>query len=531
MSQFNQYAEELHRILSGERMPEKLIGEVKEKVPSPRYFVKGDVSGIQSFIFSVPSRNASKELKARSEYVRRFVKKWLENIMVSFNKNHLISEGGGNFYLFVHATDIEQLEKIRKEIIMGSPEGLFLAIEWVRADALEDFSQLKEELDRKLALRKFRKYSDMPGFFSPLEAKQPVSIHKQQEHPERIGLPVWNQAMVREYEFIKNRLQKAENNGISSKENEKPVEGSIITFGHLAEFAYFRTGTEKLGILKMDIDNLGLFFRNLPVDETVRASQCLNYFFNEHVLEMLQEEMYHDVNNETIKSLPGAFFLYSSNLYLVFSGGDDCFIVGAWDAVFEFAYLIREKLREFTMEDQLPDDLSRITLSAALQIYSPHYPVYRFSLETEERLHEAKYFEPDKKDKISLLGEVLTWEEFEQVIRIKNSLYKLIVERGESRAILERIKDTGKIYARDEQSFITGVSSIPRTWRLNYSFSRNVKNKENIGFIEEKILPEYESNLLRAYYEKKRSSAMIFPLAARYTELLTRNFLKNNGNE
>jgi len=213
--------------------------------------------------------------------------------------------------------------------------------------------------------------------------------------------------------------------------------------------------------------------------------------------------------------------LFRNNVYVVFSGGDDCFILGAWDAVMEFTMLTRQDLRRFIKKENLDSD-KEITMSASIQLYNPAYPTYKFADEAEENLHEAKYSEKNKKDKIFIFGQVFSWEEFEQVLRIKEKLYELITVRKESRAILERIKRSAQSYERDRNACLDGVD-IPRTWRMNYSIGRNIKNRDNRLFADKHILQEYESNLLRAYHEKKSISAMIFPVAARYTELLTRN--------
>ena len=71
-----------------------------------KYLLKGDVSGIQEFIFNVSSKKAAKSLKARSFYVQligdlalKFLKNKIRN-SVDFSYEEVYN-GGGNFFLTI----------------------------------------------------------------------------------------------------------------------------------------------------------------------------------------------------------------------------------------------------------------------------------------------------------------------------------------------------------------------------------------------------------------------------------------------
>lgn len=59
-------------------------------------------------------------------------------------------------------------------------------------------------------------------------------------------------------------------------------------------------------------------------------------------------------------------------------GGDDTFIVGAWDAVFEFAHLLRENFKAFAAEMK-PVIATELTFSAGLLLVDAKYPALRFA--------------------------------------------------------------------------------------------------------------------------------------------------------
>lgn len=512
MNEFEFYSSKLFEILSGKDQESSFLKEVVRDVPLPRYLIKGDVSGIQSFIFSIPSKYASKELKARSEHIKSYTSGWLEEIRKSCLKSILLSGGGGNFYLFANVPDAGALEEIEKRISHDSPEGLYLALSWINADDPDNFSTIRTRLEEEGARKKLKKYSNLPEMFEPRATVEPHYFHLDGTFPKE-GLPLWRECLMKAFSEASTGSE------YEDDQEEEPLDGNIVSFRHLAWFAEIRTGTPKIAVLKMDIDNLGIFFSGLAgFDQVKQASECLEFFFSKHLFDLLDKSM---EQKSPLQKLPGEMMVLKNNVYVVFSGGDDCFIIGAWDGVLEFAVLFRQELRKFIREENLTVD-QRINISASVQLYSPGYPVYKFAAEAEENLHEAKYTEKNRKDKIFIFGEVFSWEEFEQVLKVKDTLYELIAQRGESRAILERIRHSAKAYEHDREACLEGME-LPRTWMMNYTLGRNIRNAENRIFAEKNILPQYESNLLRAYHEKKSLSAMIFPVAARYTELLTRN--------
>ncbi len=82
-------------------------------------FIKGDMSGIQDFIFNVSSKGASKSLKGHSVYISL-----LSDIIVKYiirqlklSNCNIIYNGGGNFYLLAPASKKSEFENLRKDIL------------------------------------------------------------------------------------------------------------------------------------------------------------------------------------------------------------------------------------------------------------------------------------------------------------------------------------------------------------------------------------------------------------------------------
>lgn len=98
--------------------------------------------------------------------------------------------------------------------------------------------------------------------------------------------------------------------------------------------------------------------------------------------------------------------LEGRKLVIVYSGGDDVFVVGAWDEVLEFALDLYKAFREFTN--------GKLHFSAGFGLYPSGYPIKRMAAETGELEERAK--ERDGKNAISLLHETFSWEIFEGTV-------------------------------------------------------------------------------------------------------------------
>ncbi|MEO1942504.1 MAG: hypothetical protein ABGW77_06420, partial [Campylobacterales bacterium] len=123
----------------------------------------------------------------------------------------------------------------------------------------------------------------------------------------------------------------------------------------------------RLMALKADVDKLGNTFRKLTklsFSKTNRLSRELDYFFSVYFPE------------EVIKKR------YQNYIYVVFSGGDDLFLIGRYDKVFELAKELGEQFRSFTA--------GKATISIGLALFSPSTPVPAIARMAEEAEQQAK---------------------------------------------------------------------------------------------------------------------------------------------
>lgn len=94
------------------------------------------------------------------------------------------------------------------------------------------------------------------------------------------------------------------------------------------------------------------------------------------------------------------------NIAIVYSGGDDVFVVGAWNDVVGFAMDLHESLEKFSQ--------GTLSISAGIGIYPPKYPIAAMAREVGDLEECAKSY--PGKNAISLFDESNTysWNDFVQ---------------------------------------------------------------------------------------------------------------------
>ncbi|MEX2513508.1 MAG: type III-A CRISPR-associated protein Cas10/Csm1 [Cyclobacteriaceae bacterium] len=522
---------------------------------SKKYLLKGDISGIQDFIFNVSSKGAAKSLKARSYYVQmvqilgcRLLKEEL-NKKVGVDNYKLIYSGGGSFYYRIsEVSDIQGFVEVCQKRIDHDLkyDDIYLSLSYVEVSGGQPFGEGWENLRVKSNQHKLMAFQNsFEGLFKPFD------FHSYKEGQDKIRwvalvkkinerlsnqmmmtvtdemaksknietslfglnerkefdldeitseLPIWGEDAESNFPELVAKLSND-----NAPDHQKPKKGFIIDFDYLAGFAELRTGTNKIGILKMDVDSLGQHFKGKDNEnELIVLSEGLSGFFREKVLDIWKSKV-HVFNKEVD---------FNENIYTVFTGGDDCFFIGAWDAILLFA---REVNKAFTASSFAAD--KNLTLSAGIVLVAPTFPVVRFAELAESAIYLAKGKEG--KNAISIFNEIFSWKEFDNIIELTSTLRELIVEKEESRALLERIKRSAVGYGALENLALQNVMHYPKVWRLKY-YLRNAKNEGNRKEIDEKIFSKYSDALIAAFMEKEKTNVMMYPTAARITEFLTR---------
>ena len=214
--------------------------------------------------------------------------------------------------------------------------------------------------------------------------------------------------------------------GVYSKKI-KPKNNELITFEQLAELS---KGVKKIGVLRADVDNLGKAFcegfelkertdkyKYISLSRNCNLSYSLSKFFKLDINDICKKSEFKIIQKKDEESK----LLNDRNVVIVYAGGDDLFIVGAWNDVIELAVDINNKFNSFTS--------SKMTLSAGIGIFSPKYPIDQMASQVEKLEKIAKSYDKQK-NKICLFDfipeniknkqfeyrHLYSWEDFEEKV-------------------------------------------------------------------------------------------------------------------
>ncbi len=254
------------------------------------------------------------------------------------------------------------------------------------------------------------------------------------------------------------------------------------SFSGLAKAA---KGIKLIGCLRMDVDNFGELFSGELVKSGIAGlsnlSRSMNLFFKGYLNEIcgmnlgdLTKEGYPlDITGEKLSQTDRNHRYVS----IVYAGGDDLFIVGAWDDVAELAFDINTCFREFSCCN------SEVHLSAGVTLHKPKFPLYQMAKMAEDAEKAAKANE--EKESLSLfytdtlrrynkflndrikqenrrrtsagkqsddrIALASRWDEYDSVIQLTKQLYKLRpdVPHGLYRKLFETLRiwqEEGPLY-------------------------------------------------------------------------------------
>lgn len=318
--------------------------------------------------------------------------------------------------------------------------------------------------------------------------------------------------------------------GFSFLSNTVPLhpKQGILNFNNIAEIS---KGSKKLGILKMDVDNLGKLFtiglgRSVSISRISTMSSFLDIFFSGYINNMANEhyilsDVCTDCKNSKVdivklkstdnleftgyreKEIEGKIDRVCnkckenkiSNIYINYSVGDDLLIIGPWDIIVRFAKDLRDKFKEFTCNN------CDINISAGINICDSRSPIGRSALISGEILERSKNF---GKDRISIFTETVRWTSdidiskggygYEDLLKFTDQL-ELLVETGEisksfAYSLLILLRETfGDLKELELEEDIIG-ERLKRNRHvpiLKYKLARNVKDKNIREYLNKKL--------------------------------------------
>lgn len=525
--------------------------------------IRGDLSGIQNFIFRITrpeseTEHVAKRLRGRSFYLTMLVEIVVDWILrqIGIPITCALFVGGGRFDLLLPVNAGARLTELTAKLedwLMESFQGelgLQTAICELHSADLEDMRPVYRQLDVKIESSKRQKWLrqlNAPGFFDPQPAiwhvcrvcqltplpepgicplcKQHEQIGKHLPHTtalaffysdqmpsqlpadqvitfsdspfhtrialmkEADGLLTWHETEQPDVIFQLNSTIGFIKPGVGSSfrflANEAPLarqwlrmsemppieEGDVLHFEALAELS---TGAKRLGVLKADVDYLGLVMGDgltedrpgglRPTLSRISAlsgvldlffAGCLNQICRKAFTIWQQESKHEWVVEGAVDNV----------FYIMYSGGDDLFIVGPWDAVLILADTLHKEFKRFTGQNP------SMTISAGFVPVKPRFPVQKFAEYVDAAEKAAKN---GGRNAISLFGQVILWEGTPDSLASLYALSQELCNEIEAKRLPRGLlADLGQVYRQHRQEKNKKLNPM---WnpRLYYSLSRRL---------------------------------------------------------
>ena len=488
--------------------------------------IKGDISGIQNFLYHILSDGAARQLRGRSFYLQLLTEAIAHWVLKRLDLpiTNLLLASGGHFYILAPYTDTKQnFDMLRKDIsdkLWSLHKGeLYCILDYVSVTAgefeAENFSKKWGEVAENVHQSKQKKWEELGSdamfnnLFEPHENKQ---VDEQEDEkrdlwafselgaelrtPEYLitfGVPesdipeklIWHDAIkafgmeihicedMDEKPTVPNQAESAIVYRLGDTDflcdiEKYQWEGIRTNY----DFRLFRP------VIAQKNDGTIADYNNIAeASEGVKWLGALRMDVDD-----LGTVFTDKLENATISRLatlsealrlffegyvPQLCKEYNENrdkqiLELIYAGGDDLFLVGGWSALPEIAQKIRSEYHQFVTGNH-------ITLSGGIAIEHQKFPLYLFADISGSAEKAAK--NRDGKDAITFLQKPMSWNDFDTVSDWHHKfLGALTGENQLPRDILTRLS---QIYSKKE------LEGHRWAWRSIYYFHRLLGRKKS----------------------------------------------------
>ena len=424
-----------------------------------------DLSGIQNFIYNIASKGALKGLRARSFYLEILMESCVDELLdrLGLCRTNVLYTGGGHTYMILPNTNTakENINAFEKELNGWFMENfgsqLYAAGGYAQcsANTLQNdpdgsYKKIFQDVSKNISAKKMNRYSasDIETLNAPHKhdhSRECVICHRSDKLTDGNkcsvcgGLEKLSSMIIEQKNalFILTKDKSRENKVIMpfgcvltagdkktvtelmkkgdyvrSYSKNLPYTGDKVAsnlwvgdYSSESEFSKLikeSCGIKRLGIIRADVDNLGQSFVsgfNGPYETITRTavfSRKLSMFFKLHINKILENGGCMLDKSESKKR----------NAVIVYAGGDDLFIVGAWDDIIGFAVDLQKSLAHYSQ--------GMLTISAGIGLYPDKFPIAAMAEQVGELEHFSKTYDNESKNAVTLFnGEnSYHWDEF-----------------------------------------------------------------------------------------------------------------------
>jgi len=197
------------------------------------------------------------------------------------------------------------------------------------------------------------------------------------------------------------------------------------------------------------------------------------------------------------------------DIYTVFAGGDDLFLIGPWNRVIELVGLLRQTFAEYVCHNQ------EIHFSAGISLHKPHTPLDKLAERAEAALGKSKTVDEGRRNRITLFSETVQWDQYIRLKEIRDILQRWYDKKLINNAMIYRLNDfirmadTERVILEREEIHLDDMQCLKWHALFDYTAQRNVgkglKGKEKEEMVRENSkaavwLKEYGGTLKLAHW-------------------------------
>ncbi len=433
---------------------------------SVQIFLQGKLLGIEEFLASpapaaTESADAESLFLGRSHWVTLVAEILPRALLAELGLSRILlgSSGGGQFLVVLPEETREQAD----QFLTAAGDGIKrmsagrLRLVWAVTENLGDWSDVRKRLGEAMRRRR-----GAPGFDpmveQPAEASELfIALARGLREAAAVG---WSPEAPAEpvLDGGKHSWSLTSQDGIALARHAAPSDDARSS-ASLATLAGRAVGRSVWGVLRGDVDSFGIRLRRAQsIEEHLQLSIVYKQFFAGEL--------------EVLCSMPE----FWRRVVVIYSGGDDFAVCGAWDALITLARELQRLFRRFA-EEHLKDfpgpEGKTITMALALARRA-ETPITSVHSEAGRLLEQAK---SAGKDCFHLFGRTLEWKHLADSADIKDTMVRMIGEFGCPPKILDEL---GSFYretpwAPERAPGARGKEDrFDRPWRFHWRINRMV---------------------------------------------------------
>ena len=218
-------------------------------------------------------------------------------------------------------------------------------------------------------------------------------------------------------------------------------------------------GQKAIMSLKGDVDNLGLTFQKGLIN--IKENHYMSFAKLCGLSRMMNNFFSICLSNICTKDEINGF----RNIYTIYAGGDDFFMIGPWKKIQSFALTMKEKFENYVSKNP------EVHFCAGMVMLKPDMPLAMIADLSEESLEKAKQIDKEK-NAVNIFGRSVKWDKLENINSFKETLEDNQYAWGISQTFLYSLFNT--IDLADKKN-----DPLANIWRsqLYYRVARIMENK------------------------------------------------------